>query len=213
MLTHVRDHLSGFLSDPGNNYVFVWICTIFMGALSLLLWLLVPGFAVAGVCLAIYLSLECWRWYYSDWVENCLYSQPREVIGFRAIAVNLRIAVCGAAAGILVFAVAGLVLGRDLTSTGLIMVYLLWLVAIPLSFASKTVKRFLVAALREVCGIPFNLAFFLMGLFSPEYLLDSRYKRVNAVAKKLFSALTGYSSNLTLLHDTDDIMHSLPTRK
>ncbi len=212
MLMFVRDHFVNFLSDPNNNYAFTWICTVISALAGVLGWFFFPGTGLNAFCASTYLILQCWNWYYEEWIENSLHSQDRLAIGNRAIIVNLRVTVAGAAAGILVSMLLAAMLKLDLASGLLLFVYFGWVAAIAVSFISGTVKRILVSVLKEVCSVPFGLAFIWMGITTDEAFLDSRFKRVNAVAKKLFFGISGYSSNLTLLHNTDYILRRLPTR-
>ena len=213
MLTFFRDHIDNFLHNPDNNYVFVWVWTLLLASFAMLAWIVLPSTTLSAVCIATYLILQGWRWYYDEWIENCLYPQDHEAIGNRAVVVNFRIAAFGAAAGILVSMLLGLMLKFDLNSTPLLLAYFIWIAAVPISFFNGTVKQALVYTLREVFGIPFDLAFFWMGLTTDEEYLDARYKKVNNLAKKLFAGISGYPSNLTLLHETDYIIRQLPTRR
>ena len=213
MFIFLRNRIYDILNNPTYNYAAAWVSTAVFAFLSLLTGLVFPAYFVLALIISIHVSLDAWCWYYSDWIENSLRDQKREAIGNRAILINLRVAIFGALSAVFVVVVITLALNRDLTLTNLGMYYGLWAVAIPLSFVSDQVKRFLLVTLKEVFSIPFKIAFVWMAITNEEYQLDGKFGQVSNVARKLFSAISGYPSSLSLLHETDYILRHLPSRR
>ena len=206
-------NMFNWLYDPHYNYATAWGITIYFLVVCVLTWAFFPGFFLFACLISTYVSLAGWNWYYSEWIENSLGSQAPEVIGNRAIFVNTRIALFGAASAIAVFAIVGIALNRDVTSSQFLIIASAFAIAVPLSLLSIRLKSILLRFMIEVCQIPFNLAIVWLAITNEESFLDKKYARLNSTATKLFARITGYSSNLSILHHPDYILSNLPKRK
>lgn len=201
-----------WLHNPEYNYATVLGATFLFGTLSLLAFIFFPSHFGIVTVMSIFLSLTGWRWYYSEWVENSLHGQPQEKIGNAAILMHLRLAAFGAAALIFVLVLFALILNRDVTSTPFLFLCGAIVLAVPVSMVSPTVTVWLVKILKEVCEVPFNVAILWMAVTTDEGFLGPRLKTLNKNGQRLLAWITGYSSNLSILHEADYIVSHFPKR-
>ncbi|MCW1952304.1 MAG: hypothetical protein KIH44_013170 [Octadecabacter sp.] len=201
-----------WLNNPEYNKATVWGVSIILIVLTLLSYLYLPAFFAFTLLCSIYIILSSWAWYYSEWVENCIYQQQQETIGNRAILIELRLALAGSASAVIVLLLVALALNRDINSNYILLLCGVFGIAIPISFIAPKVKALLLGFLKPVCEIPFHIAIIWMAITTDERLLDARYKTMNRNAKRLLAFITGYESNLSVLHDSQDILRQLPKR-
>jgi len=202
-----------WLEENAHHFIPAMIYTIGAGIVSFLSWTFLPSHAAFFSAFAFYIALWAWHYAYDTWVENCLHSQTQETLGRKAIVIQARLAVAGALAVILLVFMSGILLNRDLGSPVFKICSGLAILAVPASFFSHHIRYGLINILREMCLLPINIMIAFTAITRSEHLLNQEFKRINAIATKVFALISGYPSNLSMLHKTDYILKHLPKQQ
>ncbi len=206
-------YLRAQLADPANTFATSWGWTALFALVTLLTSVVWPFGTGIMLVLSVICICEIWSAYYADLIDSAHLPQHRKSIGPRALLIHVRLAVAGTLALIGILSAFTLATGAGLWSRPVAMVCGTCIAALPLWFVSDWVKVCLLSALQQVMNLPFQLTFMVLGATHDTSLLSQRHAELNGLSCRLFTAVTGYESNLNFLMKTEDLLYRLPTQR